>query len=429
VVDCEALPAELVAPIRPGEPACRFLAVRVLVRAHGAPLGLIECPMVGGRLGGEQLAQAIDRELPQARATARSTPASSDGERGGTAAPRTWPPVSVVVGTRERPELLARCLRSLCAVAYPDFEIIVADNAAATARTRDVAVACDDPRVRYVHSPTKGVSAARNLGVAVSEAEIIAFVDDDVVVDPAWLTGLVRGFGRRSDVGLVTGLVLPAELETPAQAMFERRVSWGTELNPRLVALDHPPHGDAIFPYSCGGVGAGASMAVRRPAVEAVGGFDEALGPGSPASAGEDIDYFLRMLLGGYAIAYEPMSLAWHRHRRDLDGLGEQLEGYGTGLAAVGFKQVLSWRTAGMVAWRLPALVAHVVRGRRRVSVAGEGLADAGPLPRRLRRKEFRGMTRGPLLYVHGRVASARNHEALRSPAPGADAGSQQHRA
>jgi len=418
VVDREAIPEELVAPIRPGEPVCRFLAVRVLVREHGAPVGLIECPLVNGRLSGGQLRREIDRDLSAMREVRDSVGTRSDRPDDGGPDPREWPRVSVVVGTRERPDLLTRCLRSLCALEYPDLEIIVADNCAKTDRTREVARACDDQRVRYVHSDLQGVSAARNLGMAVSRGQIVAFADDDVIVDPAWLHSLVRGFERRADVGLVTGLVLPSELETPAQAMFERRVGWGTELNPRLFALDAPPPGDAIFPYSCGAVGAGASMAVHRRTVQAIGGFDEALGPGSLARAGEDLDFFLRVLLAGYAIAYEPTSLAWHRHRRDLDGLGQQLAGYGTGLAAVGFKQLLHRRTAALLARRLPSLLAYILSSARRLSVAGDGLADAGPLPRAVRWKELSGMARGPILYQRGRAAALRAAQARRAQLP-----------
>src|ERR1700686_849538 len=67
VVDREAIPEELVAPIRPGEPACRFLAVRVLVREQGASVTLIECPLIDGHLSGERLRRTIDRDLSETR--------------------------------------------------------------------------------------------------------------------------------------------------------------------------------------------------------------------------------------------------------------------------------------------------------------------------------------------------------------------------
>lgn len=404
VVDLEQLPERMEAPVRPGEPACRFLAVRILVRMHGAPLGLIEVPLIDGAIDGDRLAAAIGRDLWPNRVPTGAPHRGDDVLASQGPEPASWPPASVVVGTRERPELLERCLDSLCAIDYPEFDIVVVDNAAATRRTHEVVSACTDPRVRYVHNDVRGVSAARNTGIAETTSEIVAFTDDDVVVDPGWLRGLVRGFGRRVDVAVVTGLVLPLELETAPQAMFERRVSWGSELNPRLYALDCPPADDPLFPYSCGVVGAGASMAVRRSAVSVLGGFDVALGPGSPSRAGEDIDFFYRVLTSGLAIAYEPTSLAWHRHRRDLAGLEEQLGGYGTGLAAFGFKQLQNPRAAVRLARHLPSLARYALAGSSKVSVAGEGLGDAGPLPKSVRRRELKGMFSGPAAYVRGRA-------------------------
>ena len=402
VVDLEALPDSLVAPVRPGEPACRFLAARILVRLNGAPLGLIEVPLIDGVVTGDRLAAAIDRDIwpsrTSAAASAVAEPLPSVGPD-----PGDFPRVAVVVGTCERPDLLARCLASLCALDYPDFDITIVDNAATTDRTRQVVAECHDPRVRYVATPQRGVSAARNLGLAETTTEFVAYTDDDVVVDAGWLRGLVRGFGRRADVAVVTGLVLPLELETAPQAMFERRVSWGSGLDARLYAIDSPPADDPIFPYSCGVVGAGASMAVRRSAIDVLGGFDVALGPGSPSRAAEDIDLFFRALTAGYAIAYEPTSLAWHRHRRDLAGLEKQLGGYGTGLTAFGCKQLLSPRSAYALACRLPRLVRHLRAGTRRVSLAGEGLGDAGRLPRSVRTRELIGMASGPWAYMRGR--------------------------
>ena len=390
--------------MRDGEPACRFLAARVLVRRGGAPLGLIELPLVDGAIDGHRLADAIDRELRPGVLSADISEPVDDLRGVECGNPGQWPRVSVVVGTRERPELLQRCLASLCAVDYSDLEIIVVDNAPVTGRTRDVVAMCGDARVRYDLIGVRGVSAARNRGLAETTSEIVAFADDDVVVDPAWLRGLVRGFSRRPDVAIATGLVLPLELATAAQALFERRVSWGSELRARLYAIDSPPADDPLFPLSCGTAGAGASMAVRRSAVALLGGFDEALGPGSPSRAAEDIDFFYRVLTAGLAIAYEPMSLAWHRHRRDRAGLEEQLSGYGTGLGAFGFKQLRTPRPAIQLIRHLPRLTRYALAGSSRVSVAGEGLSDAGSVPTSIRRRELAGLVLGPVAYMRGRA-------------------------
>ena len=161
------------------------------------------------------------------------------------------------------------------------------------------------------------------------------------MVDPRWIEGLIRGFGRRSDVGLVTGLVLAAELVSPSQGLFERKVSWGAVLEPRLFAVGNSVPDVAMTPFNCGIVGAGASFAARRETLRDIGPFDEALGAGTPSRGGEDLDYFQRVLARGQAIAYEPASLVWHHHRRDMASLRRQMLGYGSGLTAFAFKQLL----------------------------------------------------------------------------------------
>src|ERR1700690_878186 len=107
VVDLESLPRELVAPRLPGEPASRYLAVRVLVRLHGAPLGLIECPLVDGVLGGAQLRATIERELSDVRADHLAGCPGGGACPGLGPVPERWPDVSVVVCTHERTESLA----------------------------------------------------------------------------------------------------------------------------------------------------------------------------------------------------------------------------------------------------------------------------------------------------------------------------------
>jgi len=411
VVDLEALPGAVVAPKLPGEPVCRYLAVRVLVRLHGAPLGLVECPLVDGVLSGTQLRSAIARELSDARAHHLIG-------CGGTAecpswgpVPGQWPFVSVVVCTHERQESLAECLPSLSALEYPSFEIVVVENAPRTTRTRAFVESYEDPRVRYVCAEIPGLSAARNHGVGEARGEVVAFTDDDVVVDPRWIEGLIRGFGRRPDVGLVTGLVLAAELESPSQGLFERKVSWGAVLEPRLFAVGHSVPEVAMTPFNSGMVGAGASFAARRATLRRVGPFDEALGAGTPSRGGEDLDYFQRVLGSGQAIAYEPASLVWHHHRRDMASLRRQMLGYGSGLTAFAFKQLLERGTRRAALRHVPGALGRLAAHGTN-AVAPERLTDVGDLPRDLFVKEMVGMGQGPILYLRGRAAMRRVHDA-----------------
>lgn len=410
MVDLEALPTELTAPVWPGEPTCRYLAVRVLVRLHGAPLGIVECPLADGALSGDHLRHVIDRDLSEARARHEAGCQGPEECPNWGPVPVDWPTVSVVVCTHERPETLSACLKSLSALAYPSLEIVIVDNAPRTVETRDLVAAASDRRVRYTCAEIPGLSVARNHGVTEANGEIVAFTDDDVVVDPLWLEGLVRGFGRRLDIGMVTGLVLAAELETQAQAFFERKVTWGAELNPRQFAIGDPLSSEVMTAYNCGMVGAGANFAARKEVLLRVGPFDEALGAGAPSRGGEDLDYFRRILMDGSAIAYEPASLVWHYHRRELTTLRKQMVGYGSGLTAFAFKQFLNRDMRGAALRDLPrALVRFAMNGTGNTGVPAR-LKDAGPMPRGLWWTEMKGMGQGPALYLRGRSASAERH-------------------
>jgi hypothetical protein len=89
-----------------------------------------------------------------------------------------------------------------------------------------------------------------------------------------------------------------------------------------------------LFPFAVGHYGTGANFAVGRDVAIALGGFDEALGAGSPTGGGEDLDMFFRVLDAGGQLVYDPAAVVWHRHRADGDGLAAQSRTYGTGLGA-----------------------------------------------------------------------------------------------
>ncbi|MHC5826244.1 MAG: glycosyltransferase family 2 protein, partial [Nostoc sp.] len=128
--------------------------------------------------------------------------------------------VSVVVCTHNRPEELARCLRSLQNLSPVPQQIIVVDNVPNSDATRQLVAQFSG--IQYVLEPRPGLSVARNIGICHSIGDIIAFTDDDVVVHPNWIARLQQGF-QNSRVMVVTGLMLPAELETEAEIMSE----WG----------------------------------------------------------------------------------------------------------------------------------------------------------------------------------------------------------
>src|SRR5262249_1074961 len=229
----------------PDVPACdaqagrRYRRALCLVRLHTQPLGLLELQLDEYGVRAEEYATLIWQALSE-KITAHLREDGLPGVTGLTALglPNSSTPacleerarfvaqapfVSVIVPTRNRPEQVRRHLRSLLALHYPHYEIIVVDNAPSSAATADLIQQTygNVPQGRYVREDRPGSSWARNRGLVAARGEILAFADDDVVIDRYWLVELVRAFGRADGVACVTGLVLPLELETPPQFWIE----------------------------------------------------------------------------------------------------------------------------------------------------------------------------------------------------------------
>ncbi len=390
----------------------------VLVRLHHEPLGFVTIPSPGGAIDNDLLRRtvwrtfgAVVRKHMSGDGLARCDELPSRGLGGWDVCAMAVPspdrseiPVSVVVATRDRPDTLRRALCTLQQLEYRAFEVLVVDNAPSSDATRECVeeLSATDSRIRYFVEEQAGLSRARNTGLAAALYDWVAFTDDDVIVDPWWLRGVERGIRRGREVGCVTGFVAPASLVDPAQRYFDERISWTGSLSARVYDVDKRQGDDRLYPYRAGIFGTGANFAVDRRFVQGIGGFDTALGAGSPTEGGEDLDIFLRVLLAGRAIAYEPSAVIWHVHRSDPETLGRQMHGYGQGLTAYLAKQVLEPSTRWQVLKRVPRGTRHLIRLWRRSRWARGGVpwlsTNAG-----YRRAELRGMLAGPLKYWRAR--------------------------
>ncbi|WP_380175268.1 glycosyltransferase [Kineococcus sp. DHX-1] len=389
--------------------------------------------------GGRPFA-TLDLPLPPdpADVAARLEEFPTDISRGEEAEPLpSLPTVTVVVPTVvQRVADLDRCLTGLEALHHPGgaaaVELLLVDN-------RPVVPAEDPlpellarhPRVRRLHAPRPGISQARNAGTAAARGDVVAFTDDDVLVDPRWVLALATRFATHPEEDVVTGLVVPAELETAAQRGYEAHYGGfgGTRrLTPAQVVpvrgrpgrvRELGPDGDVRreFPvYGIGAFGAGANMAFRRPALRR--GFDVHLGTGTPARGGEDLAVLVDLLWRGGRLGYEPAAVVHHTHRRDLAGLEHQLRGNGVGYTAMLTALVhRDPRHLGALAGLVPAAAVAKLRWAR--DRARSGPADARTStststststdtvdPRRLVRLELRGMPWGPLAYWRARAAA-----------------------
>ncbi len=226
---------------------------------------------------------------------------------------------------------------ALLALAYPRYEVIIVDNAPGTEATADLLKQAygNVPHLRYVREERAGLSRGLNRGIREARGEILAFTDDDVIVDAYWLLQLVRAFSLADDVACVTGMVLPQELETPAQIWFEEYGGFSKGFQRRLYDLADHAVREPLYPYSAGRFGTGASMAFRPAFLRRVGGFDPAL------QAGMDIAGFFQVIRQGHTLIYEPTALARHIHRREYSELRKQIYSYGLALAAYLTKNIL----------------------------------------------------------------------------------------
>jgi GT2 family glycosyltransferase len=410
VVDLDAPLNDLVLP--PARHGDAYLSVLLVARLDGAPVGLTA--LATGAAGGvsrERLSHALAEAFDADRHYADWDPLPRPGR---------LPSISVVVPTCGDPIVLERCLRSILACDYDEFEVIVVDNRpdSAAAAVMLFEQFADDPRVRYVEESRPGASWARNAGLALADGEIVAFADDDVVVDPAWLQRSAAALETSDDVACATGLILPFELETEAQLLFEQFAGLGKGFERQTFRMaGQDAH--SLLRYTPGVIGSGANAAMRADVARALNGFDTTLGPRTPTCGAEDLDLFTRVLRAGYAIAYEPSAVVWHEHPDGMRRLHRQAFRYGVGLGGMLGRQFITGPE------RLELLRA-VPAGMRYSLDQGSRKNAAKPIdyPRRLDWLERAGLLVGPFAYLMSALVTARRPQVLPGTATQGEAGS-----
>lgn len=300
--------------------------------------------------------------------------------------------VSVVVCTTGRRPTLLPLLTSIAALGPMAREVLVIENAATSRLDRR---AVERTGARLVHEPRRGLDAARNRGLAEAAGSIVAFVDDDCLVEPGWLERIAAPFVDPR-VALVTGRVLPLELATPSQVWFERWCPWDRGLESFELTRRG---GRPWFPASVHQLGTGCNMAFRRRDLLALGGFDEALDMGSLIGGGGDLDAFARIIDHGHVAHYEAGAVVRHRHRATEHDLRWQVWGYGVAQGALLGKGIATRRG---VRRQIARFAAHRVRVKASQLI---GRRPSG-LPRRILALEVLGLSLGPLVYPVSRAVA-----------------------
>ncbi|MFL5659355.1 MAG: glycosyltransferase, partial [Ktedonobacteraceae bacterium] len=313
-----------------------------------------------------------------------------------------------MVSTHDRPERIATCLPSLLALHYPRYEVIIVDNAPSTTATAELIQQTyrDVARVRYIREDRPGLSWGRNCGMMAASGEILAITDDDVVVDPYWLVELVRAFSLAEDVACVTGLVLPLELETPAQFWFEER---GGGFSKGFTRRIFDMEGRHVHLYKAGLFGSGACMAFTAAFLRSAGGFDPALGAGTPARSAEETATFFQVITQGHKLVYQPAALLYHPSYRDYVSLRKQVYGYGVGLTAYLTKSLLdNPRLLVDFVTKVPYGLFSSLSSR-----SSKNSKKSAHFPKELTRLERKGMLYGPFAYLQSRWALRKARKAF----------------
>lgn len=284
--------------------------------------------------------------------------------------------VSIALATYDRPDQLRQSLRAIYKQeSSREIEIVVVDNHPTSGLTPPVV--SEFPEAVLVSEHRQGLAYARNAGFVHSSGEILVATDDDVIMPPDWIEQLVSPFVR-SEVAVVTGNVLPRELETKAQYFFEEYGGLGRgfdviEAGPSWLR-DLGNHAAPTWK-----LGATANAAFRAEVFRdpQVGLMDEALGPGMPSGVGEDTYLFYKILKAGYTLIYQPDAYVWHTHRREIKALRSQLYNYSKGhvsyhlttLLRDGDRRAISYLLFRLPYWNLKR-IKSTLRGRKRYPIS-----------------------------------------------------------
>jgi glycosyltransferase involved in cell wall biosynthesis len=216
--------------------------------------------------------------------------------------------MSVIISTRNRCKKLVETLKSIQAARVPEnfcWEMIVVDNGSTdgTAHACKPFKANDPERFIYINEPKRGKSIALNRGISIAKGDILAFTDDDCIVDSTWFEAIIKEYLADPQLAILGGRVeLYNDRDHPFSIIGCREkviLSSARMLLPTPIII-------------------GCNMAAKKETCCSVGGFDLALGPGTIAIA-EDMDFIYRAYKKGFKVVYYPSVLVYHNHGRQTE--------------------------------------------------------------------------------------------------------------
>ncbi len=237
-----------------------------------------------------------------------------------------WPSISVVVCTYNGGRTIRDCLEGLKKIDYPNFEVIIVNDGS----TDGCEVIAKSYGFRVISIPNGGLSNARNVGMRAAKGEIVAYIDDDAIPDPQWLTYLAATFLTTDHVG-VGGPNIPPGDDGPIAECVANSPGGPVHVLLTDSEAEHIP---------------GCNMAFRKAALEAISGCDATF-----RIAGDDVDLCWRLQQQGWTLGFNPSAMVWHHRRNSVKAYWKQQLNYGKAEGYLEHKWPEKYNAAGHIPW------------------------------------------------------------------------------
>ncbi|HEX2915644.1 MAG TPA: glycosyltransferase [Chloroflexia bacterium] len=237
--------------------------------------------------------------------------------------------VTVAVCTRDNAEQLKECLDALEKLEYPDYEVIVVDNAPQSKAVSKLLDQRNSARIRYIVEPRLGSSWGRNRALQEARGDIIVFTEDNARPDPLWLLSLVTTL-QNPGISMVLGLTYP--FEKANQAQLESLSKFERSFERKVYSLKAPEF--PTPPYQIFELGGRYNLAGWRGNFEDLQGFDVALGTDYIPASVTTADLLYRLITKGYNLAYDPTALVKVAYSSDYNEMRRQKQFESTGIFA-----------------------------------------------------------------------------------------------
>lgn len=220
--------------------------------------------------------------------------------------------IAVIVAARDAQATIRKCLDSLLALDYPDYEVIVADDGSEDATPRILEEYRG--RINIITLKGNGPSAARNISCGQTQAEYVAFTDSDCIADRLWLKELFEGFKDSSVAGVGGSQRIPEDETRFGRDVFAFMkksrffIDYMGKDKDGLVNVRHNPSYNVMY---------------RRDIFVKAGGFLEGLWPG------EDVELDYRLTRQGHILKWNPKAFVFHYKPQTLSAFLKMMYRYG----------------------------------------------------------------------------------------------------